>query len=115
MFNCVLPVEQVNVLRALGAEIIRTPTSAGFESPESHLRVADRLNREMPNSHILDQVKHLPPLSFLPTTRLTGIFDPGPTQTDRQTDNHRETDRETHTQRHVGQQQNCVTPMTANP
>src|SRR6218665_1142663 len=95
MFNCVLPVEQVNVLRALGAEIIRTPTSAGFESPESHLRVADRLNREMPNSHILDQVKHLPPLSFLPTTRLTGIFDPGPTQTDRQSQRDRQ--RDTHT------------------
>ena len=47
---------QVNVLKGLGAEIVRTPTSAGFESPESHIGVAWRLKEEIPNSHILDQV-----------------------------------------------------------
>ena len=47
--------EKVNVLKALGAEIIRTPTEAAFDSPESHIGVANRLNKELPNSHILDQ------------------------------------------------------------
>jgi cystathionine beta-synthase len=47
--------EKVNVLKALGAEIIRTPTEAAFDSPESHIGVAKRLNAEIPNSHILDQ------------------------------------------------------------
>lgn len=46
---------QVDVLKALGAEIIRTPTEAAFDSPESHIGVAKRLNNEIPNSHILDQ------------------------------------------------------------
>lgn len=47
--------EKVDVLKALGAEIIRTPTEAAFDSPESHIGVAKRLNKEIPNSHILDQ------------------------------------------------------------
>jgi len=47
--------EKVNVLKALGAEIIRTPTEAAWDSPESHIGVAKRLNKEIPNSHILDQ------------------------------------------------------------
>eukprot|EP00466_Bigelowiella_natans_P017426 jgi/Bigna1/57866/fgenesh1_pm.33_\ len=47
--------EKVDVLKALGAEIIRTPTEAAFDSPESHIGVAKRLNKELPNSHILDQ------------------------------------------------------------
>eukprot|EP01108_Squamamoeba_japonica_P000641 TRINITY_DN1218_c0_g2_i9.p2 TRINITY_DN1218_c0_g2~~TRINITY_DN1218_c0_g2_i9.p2 ORF type:complete len:514 (-),score=273.73 TRINITY_DN1218_c0_g2_i9:42-1583(-) len=47
--------EKVNVLRALGADIVRTPTEAAFDSPESHIGVALRLNKEIPNSHILDQ------------------------------------------------------------
>ena len=47
--------EKVAVLRALGAEIIRTPTQAAFDSPESHIGVARRLQKELPNAHILDQ------------------------------------------------------------
>jgi cystathionine beta-synthase len=47
--------EKVDVLKALGAEIIRTPTEAAFDSPESHIGVAKRLNKEISNSHILDQ------------------------------------------------------------
>ena len=42
-------------LEALGAEIIRTPTEAAFDDPESHIGVAKKLNEEIPNSHILDQ------------------------------------------------------------
>lgn len=47
--------EKVNVLKALGAEIIRTPTSAAWDAPESHIGVANKLNKELPNSHILNQ------------------------------------------------------------
>jgi cystathionine beta-synthase len=47
--------EKVNTLIALGAEVIRTPTEAAFDSPESHIGVAKKLNSEIPNSHILDQ------------------------------------------------------------
>ncbi|CUS12364.1 unnamed protein product [Tuber aestivum] len=47
--------EKVAVLRALGAEIVRTPTEAAFDSPESHIGVASRLEKEIPNSIILDQ------------------------------------------------------------
>ncbi len=47
--------EKVAVLRALNATIIRTPTQAAYDSPESHIGVAKRLQKEIPNSHILDQ------------------------------------------------------------
>ena len=47
--------EKVAVLRALGAEIIRTPTQAAYDSPESHIGVARRLQQELSNAHILDQ------------------------------------------------------------
>uniref|UniRef100_A0A8D1TDQ3 Cystathionine beta-synthase n=1 Tax=Sus scrofa TaxID=9823 RepID=A0A8D1TDQ3_PIG len=50
--------EKVDVLRALGAEIVRTPTNARFDSPESHVGVAWRLRNEIPNSHILDQYRN---------------------------------------------------------
>lgn len=50
--------EKVDVLRALGAEIIRTPTSATFDSPESHISVAQRINKSLPNSIILDQYRN---------------------------------------------------------
>jgi cystathionine beta-synthase len=43
------------VLKALGAEIVRTPTEASYDSPESHIGVAKRLNEEIPNSVILNQ------------------------------------------------------------
>ena len=43
------------MLKALGAEIHRTPTEAAFDSPESHIGVANKLNAELPRSHILDQ------------------------------------------------------------
>ncbi|XP_053409022.1 cystathionine beta-synthase-like isoform X2 [Mercenaria mercenaria] len=53
-----MSMEKVDVLRALGAEIVRTPTSAAFDSPESHISVAKRLMEELPNSHILDQYRN---------------------------------------------------------
>ncbi len=47
--------EKQVVLEALGAEIIRTPTEAAFDAPESHICVAERLREVLPNAHILDQ------------------------------------------------------------
>tara|TARA_B100000131_G_scaffold323194_1_gene380426 strand:+ start:4108 stop:5058 length:951 start_codon:yes stop_codon:yes gene_type:complete len=47
--------EKEVVLKALGAEIVRTPTEAAWDAPESHIGVAIKLNKEIPNSHILDQ------------------------------------------------------------
>lgn len=32
-----VPQEKETTLRALGAEVIRTPTEAAFDSPESHI------------------------------------------------------------------------------
>uniref|UniRef100_A0A2K6K744 Cystathionine beta-synthase n=1 Tax=Rhinopithecus bieti TaxID=61621 RepID=A0A2K6K744_RHIBE len=61
--------EKVDVLRALGAEIVRTPTNARFDSPESHVGVAWRLKNEIPNSHILDQYRNASnPLAHYDTT-----------------------------------------------
>lgn len=47
--------EKQVVLEALGAKIYRTPTEAAWNSPESHISLAYRLLKEIPNSHILDQ------------------------------------------------------------
>jgi cystathionine beta-synthase len=47
--------EKQVILEALGAEIIRTPTEAAWDAPESHIGVAKKLQRELPNAHILDQ------------------------------------------------------------
>jgi len=47
--------EKQVVLEALGAEIIRTPTEAAFDAPESHIGVAKQLQKILPNAHILDQ------------------------------------------------------------
>src|SRR5690606_28402518 len=47
--------EKQVVLEALGAEIIRTPTEAAWDAPESHISGARRLRDVLPNAHILDQ------------------------------------------------------------
>lgn len=51
--------EKVDLLKALGAEIVRTPTEASYDSPESHIGVANRLNKEIPNSYILNQYENV--------------------------------------------------------
>ena len=47
--------EKQIALEALGAEIVRTPSEAAFDDPESHIGVAKKLHNEIPDSHILDQ------------------------------------------------------------
>ena len=60
-FKCIITLpekmskEKQIALEALGADIIRTPTEAAFDDPESHIGVAKKLQSEIPNSHILDQ------------------------------------------------------------
>ena len=50
--------EKEVVLKALGAEIVRTPTEVAWDDPESHIEVAKKMQSEIPNSHILDQYKN---------------------------------------------------------
>jgi cysteine synthase A len=50
--------EKQVVMEALGAEIVRTPTEAPHDSPESLIGVAERLNREIDHSIIPDQYKN---------------------------------------------------------
>lgn len=47
--------EKQSVLERLGATIYRTPTEAAWDSPESHISLAKKLQAELPNAHILDQ------------------------------------------------------------
>lgn len=47
--------EKSDVLSALGAQIIRTPTEASFVDVDSHIGVARQLNQDIPHSIILDQ------------------------------------------------------------
>lgn len=47
--------EKQAVLEALGVTIVRTPTEAPWDSPESHIGVAKQLLKEIPRSYMLDQ------------------------------------------------------------
>ena len=47
--------EKQIALEALGAKIVRTPTEALSNDPESHISVAKKLNKTIKNSHVLDQ------------------------------------------------------------
>jgi cystathionine beta-synthase len=55
--------EKQVVLERLGASIVRTPSEAAWNSPDSHIGVARRLEKELPNAHILDQ--YINPNNFL--------------------------------------------------
>ncbi|XP_061578874.1 cystathionine beta-synthase b [Cololabis saira] len=64
-----MSMEKVELMRGLGAEIVRTPATAAFDSPQSHIRTAWRLKSEIPNSHILDQYRNASnPLAHYDTT-----------------------------------------------
>lgn len=47
--------EKQSTLERLGATIYRTPTEVGSDHPDSHISLAKRLQKKIPNSHILDQ------------------------------------------------------------
>lgn len=50
-----ISLEKEQILRALGADIVRTPAGVPIESPNSILCVARHLKDEIPNSWIVDQ------------------------------------------------------------
>jgi len=47
--------EKQSTLERLGATIYRTPTEVASDHPDSHISLAKRLQKKIPNSHILDQ------------------------------------------------------------
>jgi len=50
--------EKVDALRLMGANIVRTPTTAAFDDESSLIRVAHKLHMQDPNNTIiLDQVR----------------------------------------------------------
>lgn len=51
--------EKSDTLLALGAEVVRTPTEAAFDSKDSHIQVAIRLKEEIEGAVILDQYVNL--------------------------------------------------------
>ncbi|BGP54597.1 cystathionine beta-synthase [Rhodotorula sphaerocarpa] len=51
--------EKQNTLKALGAEIYRTPTEAAWDSPESHISLAKRIVETTPGAVMLDQYNNL--------------------------------------------------------
>lgn len=50
--------EKSDVLKALGATIVRTPTEANFWDQDSHMGVARKLRDQIKDAIILDQVKN---------------------------------------------------------
>ncbi|KAG5647811.1 hypothetical protein DXG03_007733 [Asterophora parasitica] len=54
-----MSLEKEAALRALGAEVVRTPTAAAWDSPESHIGIAQKLQREIPYGIILDQYRNV--------------------------------------------------------
>lgn len=49
--------EKENILKVLGAEIVRTPTEAKYNDRDSHISKAIELCKEIPNSVILNQYR----------------------------------------------------------
>ncbi|KAF8916290.1 tryptophan synthase beta subunit-like PLP-dependent enzyme [Mucidula mucida] len=54
-----MSLEKEASLRALGAEVVRTPTEAAWDSPESHIGVAIKLQKAIPHGIILDQYRNV--------------------------------------------------------
>jgi len=51
--------EKIDILRAMGAEVIVCPTSVSADDKRSYYSVAERLNKEIPNSYYPDQYNNL--------------------------------------------------------
>jgi cystathionine beta-synthase len=50
--------EKIDILRAVGAEVVVCPTSVAPEDPRSYYSVAEKLNRDIPNSFYPNQYNH---------------------------------------------------------
>lgn len=55
--------EKQATIEALGAQVLRSPVDAVWDGPEGIFAIAEKLNKNIPNSFILNQVKIL--LNFL--------------------------------------------------
>ncbi|XP_072342792.1 cystathionine beta-synthase-like isoform X3 [Scyliorhinus torazame] len=53
-----MSLEKVDVLKALGVEVVRTPNAANLNSPDSHIGMAWELQSKIPNSHVFDQYQN---------------------------------------------------------
>lgn len=51
--------EKMDILRAMGAEVVVTPTNVSADDPRSYYSVARRLNQEIPNSFYPNQYDNL--------------------------------------------------------
>ena len=51
--------EKIDILRAMGAEVVVTPTNVEPEDPRSYYSVAKRLSEEIPNSYYHNQYDNL--------------------------------------------------------
>ena len=51
--------EKIDLLRAVGAEVIVCPTNVAPDDPRSYYSVAERLNKEIPNSYWANQYDNL--------------------------------------------------------
>lgn len=64
-----MSLEKQRIAENLGARIVRTPSEASYDSPESHLNVARQLQASMERAHILDQYNNpINPLTHQHTT-----------------------------------------------
>lgn len=48
--------DRIQMLKALGAEIMRSPTEARPDAPESAFSVAAKLKEQLPNSYVIEEV-----------------------------------------------------------
>ena len=61
--------EKEQIIRSLGATVVRTDNDAAFDDPRSHFMTAQRLQKETPNSFVLDQFRNAGnPLAHYDTT-----------------------------------------------
>lgn len=51
--------EKIDILRAIGAEVIVCPTNVAHDDPRNYHQVAERLAREIPNSFFANQYENL--------------------------------------------------------
>ena len=51
--------EKIDILRAMGAEVIVCPTAVSADDPRSYYSVAEQLNKDIPNSYYPDQYNNL--------------------------------------------------------
>src|SRR5690606_35222614 len=51
--------EKLDILRALGAEVVVCPNNVAHDDPKSYISVAHRLEKEIPNSFLMNQYENL--------------------------------------------------------